>query len=47
MNWHQTNGPFIKLPKFWEWWLYGERHRYYGPVDSTGDWSIRGEYLNR
>ena len=29
----------------WEWWMHGERHRYYGPFSSYGGWAIHGNRI--
>ncbi len=46
---HRPNGPawYNHNANIWTWWLHGERHRYYGPRDWSGDWRIHDEYITR
>ena len=45
-KYHRVNGPAIE----WDhgggaWWLFGERHRYYGPRGEYDCWYIHGEQI--
>lgn len=43
---HKPNGPAaVFLNGDWEWWLYGKRHRYYGPYASWSSWYRHGKYI--
>jgi hypothetical protein len=37
---HRANGPAMEWFDAWEWVLYDNWHRYYGPQDQSGDWWI-------
>ena len=45
---HRPNGPAkIDWCANWSWWLYGKRHRYYGPALSWAgkNWYIKGDWV--
>ena len=43
---HKANGPSrIWGDGVWDWWLHGERHRYYGPAQCIGCWYIHGDMI--
>lgn len=45
-EWHRTNGPaFLWYDGDFDWYLFGEQHRYYGPVNLGENWWIHGEYV--
>lgn len=37
---HRPNGPAVEYPadNIGYWFLFGKRHRYYGPASHTNDW---------
>jgi hypothetical protein len=40
---HRANGPAVEWNYGqYDWWLFGERHRYYGPRGEYDIWYIHG-----
>ena len=46
---HRPNGPAIIVPyQGWDWFLFGNYHRYYGPqcsyrtIRGSGEWWVHG-----
>lgn len=38
---HRINGPAeVWHDGYWSWWANGKAHRYYGPCNKVGTWSI-------
>lgn len=46
---HRSNGPTMvwKQSGDWVWYLYGQRHRYYGPQHIDGIWYIHGKWISK
>jgi hypothetical protein len=44
---HRPNGPAVEWfeENTWDWYLFGECHRYYGPQDHTGGWWLYGGFV--
>lgn len=44
-DYHKTNGPAVAHPrtKSWDWFLFDNWHRYYGPQNNKGNWFLYGE----
>ena len=43
---HRPNGPaFIGDYNAEPWYLYGKRHRYYGPALYKNEWRIHGVFI--
>jgi hypothetical protein len=47
---HRPNGPTTEfIDGDWDWYRFGERHRYYGPARNYGNykWFIHGNSIKR
>ena len=43
---HRPNGPAMEWDNGnYYWWLYGDRHRYYGPANNASHWYIHDKLI--
>lgn len=44
---HRVNGPAAiwkyEDEDIWQWWLFGNNHRYYGVSNGRNEWDIHGK----
>lgn len=43
--WYRVNGPALSSPdgRAWAWYIDGKPHRYYGPMNTKGNWYVNGK----